>query len=182
MSWSYGTVDYTSLPTALLPLAKQHMRVDFIDDDETIRHYLAHAIGLLEKFWDWQIFSVPVTWAPELMTGACAESPVRPVASFTAKDEGGTDVSADYELKKGKDNTVPVFLCRKDGGDFPAGLDVALVAGYGTPASLDPAVEAAVLRLASTFYEHRESVTTLSVDQMPFWLNDLLAGLWIPRA
>jgi hypothetical protein len=34
----------------------------------------------------------------------------------------------------------------------------------------------------ATLYEHRESVSVLSPDQMPFWLNDMLGGLWIPRA
>jgi hypothetical protein len=31
-------------------------------------------------------------------------------------------------------------------------------------------------------YEHRESITAYSLDQVPFWMNDMLGGLWVPRA
>ena len=65
---------------------------------------------------------------------------------------------------------------------FPAGVTFSLTAGYADLASLDPAMRGNILRMAATMYEHRESITTESVDQMPSWLNDMMGGLWVPRA
>ena len=51
------------------------------------------------------------------------------------------------------------------------------------PDEIDAAVRRAdILRMTASLYEHRESISTLSLDQMPFWMNDLMGGLWMPRA
>jgi uncharacterized phiE125 gp8 family phage protein len=180
MSYTILTVDRDALPANLLPLAKQHLRITFDDDDETLTHYLRHAIRQFENFSGWQISMAEVEWLPETAGQACVSSPIQPVSGFTV-DDAGVDVSADYELRTGLDMTAPVFLCRKDDAAFPAGIKVGLVAGYVDADDLDPAAESAVLRIAATLYEHRESVTTLSVEQMPFWMNDILCGIWVPR-
>ena len=177
---SYSVVpDYGALPTALLPLAKQHMRVDFTDDDVLITEYLGQAISLCEAFWELQVFGAAVAWSP----GSVASRypcPVRPVSDFTVMS-AAVDVSAEYALEGGS-LTQPTWLVHSDGSPFPADAAVTLVAGYATPDQMPPNARGAILQVAATRYENRESIVAYSLDQIPFWLSDLLGGLWVPRA
>ena len=181
MSYSIASVDYEALPAALLDLAKQHMRVDFPDDDVVIKEYLQWSIGYCEQFWALQIFAAEVDWIPA-PAGGCSryQCPVQPVSAFVVTSDGA-DVSSGYALQQGA-LTQPVWLVKNDGANFPADAAVNLTAGYTDAAAMPPAARANILRVAGTLYEHRESVSTLTLDQMPFWLTDMLAGLWVPRA
>ena len=112
------TPDWTTLPEALLPLAKQHCRVDFPDDDIVITEYLQWAIGYCEQFWHLAVFSASVDWTPAPAGLARYQCPVQPVASFTVMS-GAVDVSSEYALEQGS-LTQPVWLVKKDGQPFPA--------------------------------------------------------------
>lgn len=175
-----ATPDWTTLPAALLTLAKDHLRVTFPDDDTVITEYLAQSIGLLEQFWGLSIFSAAVAWLPEPAGLSRYQCPVQPVSAFTVT-AGGTDQSADYRLEQAA-LTGPIWLTRIDGTAFPDDAAVTLTAGYATAAELMPPMRAGILRVAGTLYEHRESVSVIRPEQMPFWMNDLLGGLWVPRA
>jgi uncharacterized phiE125 gp8 family phage protein len=173
--------DYVTLPAALLPVAKAHLRVDFTDDDASITEYLAQSIGLCEQVWDLAVFSAEVDWSPDLSTGASRyQCPVQPVSAFTVLADA-VDVSADYVLESAS-LTEPVWLARSDGTAFAADAEITLTAGYADIATMPPPMRAGILRIAATLYEHRESVSVLGPDQMPLWLNDMLGGLWVPRA
>lgn len=178
-----STPDYTTLPTALLPLTKAHLRVDFADDDTVITEYISQAIGLLEQFWGLSLFGAAVIWTPDLSTGASRyQAPVAPVSdTFTVVDGEAVDVSADYQIER-QALTDPVWLARKDGTAFHAGAVVTLAAGYTSVTALLPHQRAAILAVTGTRYEHRESTATISIDEMPHWLTDVLGGLWVPRA
>jgi uncharacterized phiE125 gp8 family phage protein len=179
MSFTFTSVDHTTLPTAMLAMTKKHLRVDVDEDDELITEYLAWAIDYAAKFWGLQIFGAEVDFMPAggAATYAC---PVQPVSAFTAADVGG-DVSADYLLESAS-LTEPAWLVRVDGDVFPADVTFSLTAGYTALADMNPAMRGGILRIAATMYEHRETVTTESVDQVPYWLTDMLSGLWVPRA
>jgi uncharacterized phiE125 gp8 family phage protein len=173
--------DYATLPAALLPVAKAHLRVDFTDDDASITEYLAQSIGLCENFWDLSIFSAAVNWQPDTSTGASRyQCPVQPVSAFTVMADA-VDVSSEYALESAS-LTEPVWLVHSDGTAFAADAAVTLTAGYADIASMPPPMRACILRVAATLYEHRESVSVIGPEQMPFWLNDMLGGLWVPRA
>ena len=174
------TPDWTTLPAAMLNMTKQHLRVDFPDDDTVITDQLAQSIGLCENFWGLSIFSAAVDWTPEPTGQSRYQCPVQPVSAFTVT-AGGSNVSTDYELQQ-TSLTGPVFLARSDGSAFPDDAEVTLTAGYAVPAALPPPMRAGILRVAGMLYEHRESVSVIGPEQMPFWLNDMLGGLWIPRA
>jgi uncharacterized phiE125 gp8 family phage protein len=179
MSHTFTSVDYTTLPAAMLAMTKKHLRVDVDEDDAAITEYIAWAIAYAEKFWQLQIFAAAVAFKPDggASTYAC---PVQPVSAFTAADAGG-DVSADYLLETAS-LTEPAWLVRADGDVFPAGVTFSLTAGYAALTAMDPAMRGSILRIAATMYEHRETVTTETVDQVPYWLNDMMGGLWVPRA
>ena len=183
MSHSITSIDRTTLPEALLPLAKAHMRVTFTDDDEVITKYLQFAIAYFEQFSGWRVFGADVAWSPVSSASAaasCYRCPVQPVESFTVMS-AAVDVSSQYALEKG-DPVAPVFLVHSDGTPFPGDAAVSLVAGYTDPDEIEPNALGDMLRITGTLYEHRESVTTLSIDQMPGWANDMITGVWIPRA
>ena len=182
MSGSYTvTPDWTTLPAALLPLAKQHMVVTFPDDDIVITEYLQWAIGYCEQFFGWQIFSAAVAWTPPALgTVARYQCPVQPVSAFTVMS-GAVDVSNEYALEQSSPMQSP-WLVKKDGEPFPADAAITLTTGYAAAESIPPPARANILRIAGTLYEHRESISAIDLEQMPFWLNDMLGGLWIPRA
>ena len=169
-----------SIPDDLLPIAKQHMRVDFDDDDEIIKRYLAYAIASIENELGWTIEQADVVWSPVLIADVSRyPTPVQPVSDFVAT-VGPDDVSAAFELQS-TSKVSPVWLVHTDGTAFPEGIAITLTAGF-TADTLPPDIEAIVLQVAATYYEYRESVTALNLDPMPYWLRTLLDGLWIPRA
>jgi uncharacterized phiE125 gp8 family phage protein len=174
--------DYDTLPTALLPIAKQHVRrTDMTDDDAMITEYLAQAIGLCEQIWELAVFSATVNWIPDTATGASRyQCPVQPVSAFVVMADA-VDVSSEYALESAS-LIEPVWLVHSDDTAFHSDAVVTLTAGYADITSMPPPMRAAILTVAGTRYEHRESVTGLSLEQMPFWISDLLGGLWRPRA
>ncbi len=182
MGYNVTATDYDALPAEMLPFAKQHMRVDFTDDDATITRYLRWAIGQAEQVIDCRVNPVDVAWTPPLESGLSRyQFPLQPVLSFVVKAADGTDISAGFEIVGGS-FTDPVWLSHSDGTPFPADCTITFKAGVATSDDLMPNIEASVYRIAATLYENRESISTLSLEAMPGWLNDLLVGTWLPRA
>src|SRR4029077_19830387 len=94
-----ATPDWITLPAALLPVAKSHLRVDFTDDDASITEYLAQSIGLCQNVWGLSIFSAAVDWLPYTATGASRyQCPMQPVSAFTVMADA-VDVSSEYALE-----------------------------------------------------------------------------------
>lgn len=183
--YSITAVDYTALPAALLNIAKQHMRVDFTDDDDIIKRYLASAIAHVELVSGWRIFGTTVSWFPTLNATAYAyRTPLAPVASFTVMlDEPAppTDISNQFAIITDTPVT-PSWLSKKDKTAFPTPLTMTLVLGYSDATKLPPNMSDVILRIAASLYENREAVSQPSLTEVPFWMNDLIVGLWIPRA
>lgn len=190
MAWIVDSIDRTALPLALLPTVKAHCRVDFPDDDTMLKIYTGIAIGQLEKVWGFALFTQAGKWTPlagdALSTVIPAtdrwQTPIQPVIEFTAKDEADADVSADFKLIDPGAVISPTYLATLDGSSFPAGITVAISAGYADETELPPEALGAILQITSRLYEYRENVAAFSINQMPMWLNDLLVGLWQPRA
>jgi Phage gp6-like head-tail connector protein len=172
-------VDYASLPDAMLDAVKAHCRIDFDDDDASLRSYTAQAISYAEKQWGFRVFGVQVAWLPEPVGASRYATPAWPISDFTVT-AGGLDVSADYRLEM-TSMTEPWWLVKIDGQAFPADASALLTLGYEDPETMDPAMLSAILRVTATLYEHRESINAYSLEQVPSWLNDMLSGLWIPR-
>lgn len=179
-AYALRDVDYAALPTAMLGLAKTHMRVDFNDDDEYITSCLARAIQLFENKSGQHVFSAQADWQPEAWDAPSVECPVQPVADFIATDADATDVSDAYAIRSTGSATAPLMFSTVDGSAIPAGLDVVLAIGFEDVDTLPPAITDAVLRIAAMLYDQRESVAA-PMDQVPSWWDDLLVGQWIPR-
>ena len=179
------TSDYAALPAALLPIAKEHLRVLFNDEDASITRMIGYAIGYFENFCDVSVFGGSAVWSPVLTTGASAyEIPtqLRPVSSFTVTSVlGGGTVSSLYELRSSSP-VAPIWLARKDGTAFHTDAVITLAIGYAGAAAIPPSVLGTIMRVTATLYENRESISAVSLEQMPFWLNDLMGAHWVPRA
>jgi uncharacterized phiE125 gp8 family phage protein len=174
------TEDWTTLPEALLPVVKQHCRVDFDDDDAILTRYIQWAISYCQGFTGLQIFEAEVVWTPALDGAARYPCPVQPVSAFGVMAET-VDVSADYALQSGA-LTAPVWLVHSDGTAFATDAEVTLTTGYADADQIPPALYGNILRIAATMYENRESISAISLDQVPSWMNDMITGLWVPRA
>src|SRR5262245_46080161 len=170
--------NYAAFADAMLAGFKAHARIDFPDDDDTVKRYCRWALAYIENELGFSIAGGPVNWTPETVAGTSAyQTPVTPVSSFTVTT-AGADTSAEYQLTY-PDKMQPPWLGRKDGGDWPADTATVLQAGFATPDDMPPNVEASVYRMAATLYENRESLTSLNMDVTPLWLRDLLSGAWI---
>lgn len=181
-------VDYSALPTALLPLAKQQMRVDFDDEDEFITNCVARAIDYFQLYSGLKVFAADARWSPAVpddstLAVTSLVVPVFPVSDFQVADDAAADVSAQYQILWGTSLILPPAFSRIDGAAIPAGLDVKLILGVGDdPTKLPPAVVDRILRIAATLYDQRETTMVgVSIAQVPMWVNDLLIGAWVPR-
>jgi hypothetical protein len=168
-----------TLPAALLPLFKDQLRVTFDEDDGLITRHLRWSIDYRQRSLGQQLFSGTVSWMPG-DSASRYQCPVQPVSGFTVVVDSVT-VTSEYVLEQAS-AVEPVWLVHSDGTNFPADAAVSLAVGFSDADDLPPAEEGNVLRVAAMLYEHRESVTSLDLEQMPLWLNDALGGLWIPRA
>ena len=173
------TSDTTTLPTALLPLAKTHLRVVDSDDDAFITSILARSIANFQNRNNVMINATSVLWTPsttEFINGV-ATIPVIPVKTFTA-DAGG-DVSANYsvELKWNAITGVPIQVLR---GAYANALAVTLTVGMASLAELGADILDVVLRYAGHLYEHRE---ILIIGAQTYAEPDLRldATFWVPR-
>ena len=95
-------LDRAALPTAMLALAKSHLRVDGTYDDPYITDALGRAISWFERVTNISVNKVTWAWSPDardFFDGAAAV-PVSPINSFTVGDAATppADLSADYRL------------------------------------------------------------------------------------
>src|SRR5262245_55046797 len=168
-----------TLPAALLPLMKQHLRVVIDDEDELITEYLRIVIDYHQHALGQQIFNGTVSWMPG-DSAARYQCPAQPVSGFAVMS-GAETVTSEYALEQAS-AVEPVWLVHSDGTNFPANAAVSLNVGFADADDLPPAEEGNILRVAATLYENRESISAISLDAMPMIMNDFLGGLWIPRA
>lgn len=186
MSYQITNPTYTPIATAMLPTFKQHARIDFDDDDLLITKHLIWSCSIVEAVVGFRVAGATVTWLPETTDafGSMASSypfPVLPVGTWTVADKDGVDITNQFQLVQSA-ITDPAFLQTKDGSAFPVGVVVTYLTGFTDGAGMPPNLESAIYRVAAHIYENRESITSISLETVPLWLNDLLVGLWVPRA
>jgi hypothetical protein len=172
-------IDYTVLPAAMLAEVKAHCRVRHTDDDALLKSYTGQAISFAQYVWGLQVFGADVTWTPEPAgTAARYQMPVWPASSFVVMSDA-VDVSAEYQIEA-TSLDQPWWLARIDGTNFPDDAVVTLTTGFTDPATMEPAMSSIILRITAGLYEYREPYGTDGF--LPSWANDMLVGLWVPRA
>jgi len=178
-----SAIDRAALPAALLPVAKQHMRITWATEDDYVKLCVARAIDMVERHSGCRIFKIEATWTPLVAGNAPAyQIPFQPVSTtFIATLPDSTVVTTSYQIVGGPELIAPIFMHKKDGGAFDGGVYFALIGGYTDEATIPPQFLDPILRIAAHLYEHRESVDTSGYATIPQWANDLLMGNWIPR-
>lgn len=149
MTITVVTKDIEALPAELLPLVKQHCRVDHAEDDALLTSIIARAIGHFESKKGVTVNPTAVVWTPVLANfkNGMATLPVRPALLATPL-EGYAVV-----LKWDEIHGVPIQALQGTAAD---GLSVELLAGYASAAAIPPHVEDTVMRHSAHLYEHRE--------------------------
>jgi len=186
MSVNQLSVDRVALPTALLDLAKEALRVRHDRDDVLIGVYLGQAIDLVERQGNININ--PATFAldlAQLVFVPCAgwpaqmrlALPVNNVTAFTLEDSAGVDQAANYAIEQADlGGSASSYLV---GAPIPvAGWAMTVDCGIDDPDDLAPAVLAAILRLTGAYYENREAPSALVAEEF----RAELAAVWRPAA
>lgn len=167
-------VDFSVLPTGLLPEAKQQMRVEFARDDEFIKGCIARAIAEVEAVTDLTI--APSTWIWKVDACDCQSNhygywrvPKTPVQTVSAVDAAGLQTPVEVYWIEGT-----AYITGTVGGQY------VIEAGYPTKAQMPPAVLNPILLIAATLYETRESMQFGSIHEIPDMARRLMSGLWRP--
>jgi len=166
--------DFAALPAELLPLVKQHCRVDHNSDDALMTSIIARAIARFEQANEVTVNPTAITWTPKLadFKNGAATLPVRPATLATP--------IADYAvvLKWDSIHGIPILALEGAAAD---GLSVELLCGYPDADAIPPAVLDEVLRSAAHLYEHREILVPGGKD---FVSPDLAKDKtwWMPKA
>lgn len=192
MSLEIVSKEMTQLPVDLLDIAKQHMRVDFTDDDELIKGFVGASIDFFEVFSGLSIFDTEAIWTPNEYDrwedgGQRVRCPIQPVRSWTATDADDTDVSANYRISGtsfGSGRAAGSYLSLKQGFStvlVGTGISFAITAGYDDKGKIPPSMLNIILRSAARLYEDRESTTDDALKDVPDWFFELMAGNWVPR-
>ena len=172
--------DVTTLPVALLPLAKQHSRIDTTADDALVTSICARAVARFEAVNGISLNPSTWLWKPvslEFCNGQ-ARVPREPVKAFTVRDAAAVDISSSYSMIAAGGYGAPIlYLVGAWLDGMTVSLETGFVAGLGDP--LPPGVLDVVLRNAAHLYEHRE----ILIPDREFIAPDLQidATWWVPR-
>ena len=164
--------------------AKEHLRVDFGDDDALIASLVAAATDHLDG-WSGVLGRALVTqtWRQDFPGWADPmRLPLFPVQSAVIgyDDEDGDEqtLSAGWSLLA---DARGAYIARNAGidwpalGDAPSPVRITFVAGYGAAAAVPAPIKAAILLITAGLYEHREAETL-----QPLSVNRAVSALLTP--
>lgn len=184
------------LPVSLAE-AKLHLRVDHNDEDVLIEGLIGAATAHLDG-WTGVLGRclVEQEWRQDFDAFAsCLPLPLGPVISITSVTVGGTPADdGSYTLRTDVGGRARVEL---DGVSASGAASVIYKAGYptipavpavpgdgeedpGTPAiparsTVPEPVKVAIMLLVGHWYQSREAVTSVSINELPFAVNALIA-------
>jgi uncharacterized phiE125 gp8 family phage protein len=164
--------------------AKLHLRVDGTDDDALITSLIKAARQLCEEYQNRAYITQTITW--KLDGFPCEFTVPRPklqsVTSIKYIDANGTQqtlVSSIYDVDI---YSEPARIVLAYGQVWPLlrgdinSVEVIFKAGYGDTADKVPdRIKAAIKLLIGHLYEHREDVSTLKHESVPFGVTSLLS-------
>jgi uncharacterized phiE125 gp8 family phage protein len=173
--------DPAVLPAALLPIAKQQMRVDGTYDDAFITSVIARAIDWFERLTNVTVDPSTYVWTPDqwnFTDQAIARFTESPVTNMTAKI-GTTDATASYSVTTMSTHGVGIYALN---GAWASGLAITFKSGYADQTVLPAGILDAVLRYGAHLYEHREILVPTVQAANPGWMTDVISTYWMPRA
>jgi hypothetical protein len=186
--WDLVTIDRTTLPEALVALAKSQSRITTTLDDAYVTELLGQAIDDVERLANSNLFDAtytatvdPQIWCPwwcpapgftwNTADQVAVTLPVNNVRSFTAVDADSNDLSASYSITQTEPGGVGRTLLW---GPLPqAGastITFTFTCGVTDPADLVPSVRRGILRRFAALYENREAPLDITdPDSVGLW-------------
>src|SRR5262245_32876482 len=199
MNTIISSVDYDTLPAAMMPAFKRWNRVDFCDDDELIIEVLQQAIEQFERNSEITVFKSTIILEPEDADWRDGILPLRvtPVNTLavTQFDEAvphsdltwlGDNSGYRAAVAASATNGFQLFAKGIHGvrlyylaGSSTTGVSITIESGYEST-TLKPEIRGTVMQIAAHLYEYREILMPNNRDESPMWLRDIMAGFWLP--
>lgn len=166
--------------------AKEHLRVVHTDDDQYIETLLSAATKWAEDFQCRTYVSRSHTeyldeW-PKVIEPVY--SPLVSVTSIKYYDTDGVQQTLSNTLYRVDTNTEPGRITEAYNESWPDirlitnTIEIVYIAGYGTAEAVPDDVKVAIKMIVGHLYEHREMVSEVKLDMVPFSAKELL---WTDR-
>ena len=186
-----GPIDRKTIPEAMLPLAKEQMRVLTATQDDFITGLIVRTIDVFERQSGLSIFAITALWTPDdfdsYTAGKGVVVPLQPLIGWTASD-GTDDVSANYRIVGNKTGRATGLYLQSITPVWPlpyGGMPTAIVtlnAGCATLDDIQPGALQAILERVATLFLWREDLSEDTVHDMPASDQTWIVGNWVPRA
>ena len=188
--WDQTAIDYAALADAMLDAVKQQARVEHNRHDDLIGRDIKWAIATVQRRANIDVFPATYRVAASLAGGFCDVHRARMACRVTRCHSTTCEQCACSTLPTSISPAIGKVTQAQFGGNAdayaftPSGAaltgatSIELDVGVDDVEKLDPAVEAAVHKLAASHYEHREA--NLPVSESSF--DPELIQLWRPSA
>lgn len=162
--------------------AKDHLRVVTTDEDQYINALCLAATDFAEKFQNRTFVSRPRTMVLDAFP-TVIRPPYPPLVSVTTLNyvdsDGATQTlsSSNYRVDAITEPgriTVAYNLSWPDIRSVTNAVTITYVAGYGKAAAVPDDVKAAIKLIVGHLYEHRESVSEITLNEVPGSAKSLL--------
>jgi uncharacterized phiE125 gp8 family phage protein len=153
--------------------AKDHLRVKVADEDAVIARLVKGARGQAEEYLGRGLVSQAWKYTQDVWTDEMRlpRAPLKSVTSVKYYDAAGvlqtlspTAYVMDTVAEPGVVRRAPNQVWPTLQSDRLAAVEIAYVVGYASVAAIPPAIVHAVYLLLGTWYEHRESVVTGTIQ------------------
>lgn len=173
----------TTGPVVYLAEAKDHVRVDYEDDDALLSAYVETATETVEDHCNRALLTQTLDYYLDDWVSPIAipRPPLQSITSITWRSQGSTAYantapSTDYFVSK---IGMTPFVELKSNAAWPTGarartnpIRVRFVAGYGTnPGDVPEPIRTAILLGVADSYEHREDTVLAGVAGRPIMRN-----------
>jgi len=188
MSIEIDTVDRTTLPAEMLPLAKEQMRVASDKMDDYITGLIARTIDVFERQSGLSIFQATLMWSPDSFDTVNDDGvlvPVQPIIEWTAATDSG-DVTDQFKIVGNKTGRATGLYLQRVDQSLPPSFDpvpVTLAMTVGCEAMDDIPLGAlqAILDRVATLFTWREDLAEGNVIDVPQSDQTWFVGNWVPR-
>jgi hypothetical protein len=187
--WDQTAIDYAALADAMLDAVKQQARVEHNRHDDLIGRDIKWAIATVQRRANIDVFPATYRVAASLAGGfamcTCPNGlqgyplPFNNVRAMRLLDAADVDITGDWQVTQAQfGGNADAYAFTPSGAALTGATSIELDVGVDDVEKLDPAVEAAVHKLAASHYEHREA--NLPVSESSF--DPELIQLWRPSA
>lgn len=171
--------DTNILVDGLLDDFKEHLRILHPGEDGIIKLYLSAAIGSIEAYADRDINLAsykafyPTGFKDYTYPGTMNHwhTGKKNISNLKIVNSAGVDVTNKFECNCKAGTIYP----------HPSGLEVAFDSGFATKDEVPDNLKMILFRYGAALYEERQSIRAGKPNELPDWVNYMLASVWNPR-